>query len=141
MTMRIILASLLMGSLAACVSAPPTRTVFKTPGLSSTEWSRIQKECAYDAEKATASANPNTAVSYTWRQVYIMCAELKGATFVGRVTMPDEQWTRLSGLCREETDKAVAGRPPSRSRDEMKEDLEIECLRRNGVIFSQSLYP
>jgi hypothetical protein len=123
------------------VSTPPTRTVFKTPGLSSTEWSRAEKECAYEAEKATASANPKTAVSYTWRQIYIICAELKGATFVGRVTMPDEQWKRLSTSCREEASDAVAGRAPSRGRDEMKEDLEVECLRRNGVVFRQSLYP
>jgi hypothetical protein len=126
---------------AACVSTPPTRSYFKTPGLSSDQWGRIQKECAYEAEKATASADPKTAVSYTWRQIYIMCAELKGATFVGRVRMSDEQWSPLSALCRAEADKAIAGRPPSRARDEMKEDLEVECLRRNGVIFSQSLYP
>jgi hypothetical protein len=105
------------------------------------QWSRIQKECAYEAEKATASADPKTAVSYTWRQIYIMCVELKGATFVGRVRMPDEQWNRLSTLCKEEAGDAVAKRSASRDRDEMKEDLEVECLRRNGVSFSQSLYP
>lgn len=128
-------------ALAGCVSTPPTWSYFKTPGLSSNQWSRIQKECVYEAEKATASADPKTAVSYTWRQIYIMCAELKGATFVGRVRMSDEQWAPLSASCRTEADNAIAGRPPSRARDEMKEDLEVECLRRNGVIFSQSLYP
>ena len=70
-----------------------------------------------------------------------MCAELKGATFVGRVTMSDEQWERLSIPCRKEANDAVAKRPPSRERDELKEDLEVECLRRNGVTFSQHLYP
>jgi len=70
-----------------------------------------------------------------------MCAELKGATFVGRVAMPDEQWKGLSNACRQEAGNAVSGRAPSRERDEMKEDLAIECLKRNGVVFSQSLYP
>jgi hypothetical protein len=138
---RVVLATLLISSQAGCLSRPPTRTVFKTPGLGSTEWSRAERECAYEAEKATASADPKTAVSYTWRQIYIMCAELKGATFVGRVTMPDEQWQRLSSACREEADSAAARRPPSRARDEMTEDLAVECLKRNGVVFSQSLYP
>ena len=129
------------GTVAACVSTPPTRSYFKTPGISSAQWSRIDDECTYEAEKATASANPKTAVSYTWNRLFAMCAQLKGATFVGRVTMPTEEWKRISRLCENEATAAVAGRAASRIRDELQEDLQVECLTRNGAVFSQSYYP
>jgi len=64
-----------------------------------------------------------------------MCAELKGATFVGRVTMPDEQWKQISDLCSEEAAQAVAGQPASRAKDELREDLEVECAKRKGAVF------
>jgi hypothetical protein len=127
--------------LSACMTPPPTRSIYKTPGMSDTEWSRIRDECWYEAEKATASADPMTATSYTARRLFKMCAELKGAIFVGRVTMPNEQWDRIDSHCKEEAAHAVAGQPQSRGRDERKEDLEIECAKRNGAVFQQSLYP
>jgi hypothetical protein len=141
MLRRTSLCMLLTSALAACVSTPPTSFYFKIPGLSSDQWSRIQKECAYEAEKATASADPKTGFEYTWRQIFIMCAELRGATFVGRVRISDEEWERLSASCEEEARNAAAGRPSSRERDEMKEDRKVECLRRNGVVFNRSLFP
>ncbi|PVE25550.1 hypothetical protein DC522_04280 [Microvirga sp. KLBC 81] len=132
--------AVLMLSLAACVSTPPTRSYFKTPGISDAQWSRIDDECAYEAEKATAS-DYSGAVSYTWNRLYALCAKLKGATFVGRVTMPKEEWRRINNLCEGEAAAAVAGRPASRTRDELKEDLQVECLKRNGAVFRQSYYP
>jgi hypothetical protein len=141
MLRRTSLCMLLTSALAACVSTPPTSFYFKIPGLSLDQWSRIQKECAYEAEKATASADPKTAFEYTWRRIFIMCAELRGATFVGRVRISDEEWERLSASCEEEARNAAAGRPSSRERDEMKEDRKVECLRRNGVVFNRSLFP
>jgi len=117
------------------MSTPPTRPIFKTPGITSAQWSRISRECAYEAEKATAAAGPRTPTAYTKGRLFKMCAELKGATFVGRVTMTDEQWNQISASCGEEADRAVAGQPASRAKDERREDLEIECARRKGVVF------
>jgi len=126
---------------AACVSASSTRSVFKTPGISPAQWSRIDDECSYEAEKATASADSKTAVSYTWNKLYVMCAELKGATYVGRVSMPEDQWKRIKALCKGEAELAAAKQDSSRNRDELKEDLELECMKRNGAKFQQSYYP
>jgi hypothetical protein len=131
----------MIGTMAGCVSALPTRSYFKAPGISSAQWSRIDAECSYEAEKATASANPKTAVSFTWNRLFVMCAKLKGATFVGRVTMPTEEWKQISNLCENEATAAVAGKPASRTRDELKEDLQVECLKRNGAVFRESYYP
>jgi hypothetical protein len=44
------MAVMLLLAPAACVSASPTRTVFKTPGISPEQWSRIDDECSYEAE-------------------------------------------------------------------------------------------
>jgi hypothetical protein len=117
------------------VSAPPTYSIFKTPGLSSAQWSRIADECSYEAEKATAAAGPRTPTADTKRRLFNMCAELKGATFVGRVTMPEERWERISTLCKEEAAKAVAKQPASHAKEERQEDLEIECAKKNGAVF------
>jgi hypothetical protein len=70
-----------------------------------------------------------------------MCAKLKGATFVGKVTMPDDEWQRISVHCKAEARAAVVKHPASRSRDELQEDLEIDCFKRNGVVFRQDYYP
>lgn len=131
----------MIGTLVGCMSTPPTRSYFKTPGMSSAQWSRIDDECSYEAEKATAAADPMTAVSYTWRRIFVMCTELKGAKFVGRVTMPNEEWDRISELCEGEAVAAVAKRPASKNRDELQEDLQVECLKRNGAVFQQTYYP
>lgn len=64
-----------------------------------------------------------------------MCAELKGAKYVGRFTMPPEQWQRISGACKEKAKVDAAQQQTSRNRDELKEDLEVECLRQNGAVF------
>ena len=70
-----------------------------------------------------------------------MCAEWKGARFVGRVTMPEQERQRISELCRDEAMTAIAKRPVTQSRDQVKEDLEAECLKRNGAVFRLSHYP
>jgi hypothetical protein len=68
-------------SLAACVSERPSH-VFDTGRLSETEWSRMQSECDYEAEKATASAPVNVAF-YRWERLYISCIELRGVKYLG----------------------------------------------------------
>ncbi|NIX76901.1 hypothetical protein [Microvirga terricola] len=106
--------------------------------MSDAQWSRIDNECTYEAEKATASAGPRTPIADTWRRLYVMCAELKGAKFVGRVTMPNEKWRTISMQCKEEAKAAITKYPASRIRDELKEDLELECLERQDAEFRKS---
>lgn len=137
MTMRIILAAFLMGSLAACVSAPPTRSTYKTPGLSPSQTSRIYDECLYEAKKATASASAKTSVGYRQFELYNMCLKLKGITYVGDFTMPDEKWKPILEYCKAEARSAVAGHPVSRQRDELQEDLEVACYKQKGVVYHQ----
>lgn len=67
--------------LAACVSEPVS-LVFDTSKLSQQEWARMQNECDYEAEKATASAPVNIAY-YRWKRLYIGCIELRGIKYLG----------------------------------------------------------
>ena len=55
--------------------------------------------------------------------------------------MPEQEWQRISELCRDEAMTAIAKRPVTQSRDQVKEDLEAECLKRNGAVFRLSYYP
>ncbi len=141
--MKLGLAALMLFSQGACVSAPATTTrmIYRTPGTVSAQWSRIQDECNYEAEKATASASLKTPTEYRRFRLFNMCAKLKGATFVGKVTMPDAEWERISMHCKAEARTAVAKQAASRGRDELQEDLEIDCAKRNGAVFRQDYYP
>ena len=121
--------------LAGCVATHPAVSWYKTPGIGQTEFDRIGKQCAYEAEKAVAAADPQTATSYSRHRIYDMCLDLKGATFVGVVKMPRAQLHRIRDVCRDEATAATAKQPPSRARDELKEDLEIACMRSRGVQF------
>jgi hypothetical protein len=124
-------------ALAGCVSAPPTRSIYKTPGLTPAQSSRIRDECLYEAKKATASASTKTIVGYRQFELYNMCAKLKGVTYVGDITMPDEKWKPILKHCEAEARSAVAGRPASRQRDELQEDLAVACFKQKGVVFHQ----
>ena len=71
----------------------------------------------YEAKKATASASTKTIVGYRQFQLFNMCAKLKGATYVGDVTMPDEKLKPVCDHCKAEAKSAVAGRPASHQRE------------------------
>ncbi len=135
---RLILAALALCAQSACGSVPPTTSIYKTPSLSDAQWSRIQEECVYEAKKATASASTKTIVAYRRFELFNMCAKLKGATYVGDVTMPDEKLRPIWDHCKAEAKSAVAGRPASHQREEMQEDLEIECMKGKGIVFHPS---
>ncbi|MDF2687287.1 MAG: hypothetical protein K0Q80_252 [Microvirga sp.] len=64
-----------------------------------------------------------------------MCLKLKGITYVGDFTMSDEKWKPILEHCKAEARSAVAGRPVSRQRDELQEDLEVECYKQKGVVY------
>jgi hypothetical protein len=55
--------------------------------------------------------------------------------------MPKQELQRISELCRDGAITAIAKRPVTRSRDQLKEDLEAECLKQNGAVFRLSYYP
>ncbi|MCB8820052.1 hypothetical protein [Microvirga rosea] len=60
----------------------PPSLVFETSRLSQTEWLRMQHECDYEAEKATASA-PSALKFIRWQRLYISCIELRGVPYLG----------------------------------------------------------
>jgi hypothetical protein len=132
---KLVLAALVLCAQAACVSAPPTRSTYKTPGLSPAQTSRIYDECLYEAKKATASTSVKTSVGYRQFELYNMCLKLKGVTYVGDFTMPDEKWKPILEHCKAEARLAVAGRPVSRQRDELQENLEVACYKQQGVVY------
>ncbi|MBZ6076413.1 hypothetical protein [Microvirga puerhi] len=68
-------------AMAGCVQEAPS-LVFDTARLSQAEWERIQSECDYEAEKATASA-PSSLVFVRWQRLYIGCIELRGIKYLG----------------------------------------------------------
>lgn len=135
-----ILAVLVLGSQSACVSTPHTTSIYKTPGIGPAQWNRMRDECLYEAKKATASASARTAVEYRQFELYKMCLKLKGATYVGDVTMPDEKLDPILKHCKAEAEAAVAGRPASHQRDVLKEDLEVECLKQKGLAFRERYF-
>jgi hypothetical protein len=109
--------------------------MYKTPGINPAQWERMTLECLYEAKKATASAGTKTIVGYRQVELYNMCLKLKGATYVGDVTMPDEKWNPISEACKADAKSAVAGHPASNQRDVLQEDREFECLKQKGVVF------
>jgi hypothetical protein len=132
---KLTLAALALCAQTACVSAPPTRSTYKTPGISPAQTNLFYDECLYEANKATASASAKTSVGYRQFELYNMCLKLKGITYVGDFTMSDEKWKPILEHCKAEARSAVAGRPVSRQRDELQEDLEVECYRQKGVVY------
>jgi hypothetical protein len=137
---RLAVAALALCAQSACGSVPQTRSIYKTPGITPAQWDRISDECRYEAEKATASANTRSqpfTVAYRRFELYNMCLKLKGVTYVGGITMPDEKWKPIFERCTAEAKSAVSRRPASHQRDELQEDLAVECFKREGVVFRQ----
>jgi hypothetical protein len=69
----------LASGLAGCLKPPEER--FETK-LSAAELQQARRECAYEAEKATAAIKPGYA-HYSWTRVFGMCLGLKGVTYIG----------------------------------------------------------
>jgi len=49
--------------------------------LSDAALTQAKRECAYEAEKATASVKPGYGY-YPWLRVYTMCLDLKGVKYI-----------------------------------------------------------
>ena len=76
-------------------------------------------------------------MGYRQFELYNVCAKLKGVTYVGDITMPNEKWKPIFEHCKAEAQSAVAGRPVSHQRDELQEDLTVACIKQKGVLFHQ----
>ena len=57
--------------------------VFDAGSLSEKQWEQANKECQFEAAKATASIRPGDASGDKFRKIYILCVETKGITFLG----------------------------------------------------------
>ena len=118
---------------AKLITPTTTPVFFKTAGLSDERWSNIRQECNDEAEKAVVSVGPKTSVEYNRNRLFVTCAELKGATYVGYARLPLEQWNVIQKLCTEEFEAAIAGLPESRRRGELRDERKFECIKRNGI--------
>ncbi len=120
---------------------PPMTTpvFFKTAGLSDDRWNSIRKECNDEAEAAVDSADPETPVGDNRNRLFVTCAELKGATYVGYARLPVERWNAIRKLCTEEFEAAIAGLPESRRRGELRDERKFECIKRNGISLHNGL--
>ncbi|WP_157961374.1 hypothetical protein [Microvirga flavescens] len=108
--------------------------------MTSDQWKRVQAECYFEAEKATAAADPRKDTTISWRGVYRSCAAIKGATFVGMTRISDEEWKPIWTACRQEVSEAIATRPASKEKEEVREDMEVECYKRRGIKFYDHLF-
>lgn len=106
-----------------------------TPGIGPEQWERIDRECAYEAEKAVAAADPKTPVSLTARRLFLACVELRGAKYVGRVTTPDQEWHSLVRRCKAEVQQMTFRSKTKRDRDWEPEEAEVACLKRQVAFY------
>jgi hypothetical protein len=81
-----IILSLMLGG---CFPRSETRLQFDTGDMPPERWERVQKECRYEAAKASASAHVNIA-GYIQEELYIQCLDLKGAKYKGKIQVAVE---------------------------------------------------
>ena len=66
--------------------------LFKVGSLKQTEWEQVDKTCEYEVAKAVAPIKIGIIATEQYRKLYILCAESKGAIFMGStetMTSPD----------------------------------------------------
>jgi hypothetical protein len=59
--------------------------LFKVGSLKQTEWEQADKTCEYEVAKAVAPIKIGIIATEQYRKLYILCAESKGATFIGSI--------------------------------------------------------
>jgi hypothetical protein len=80
-SVSILVVAMLLG---ACNTSPQKPDlVFDAGSLSDKQWEQANKECQFEAAKATASIRPGDASGDKFRKIYILCVETKGITFLG----------------------------------------------------------
>ncbi|WP_425486927.1 hypothetical protein [Microvirga thermotolerans] len=70
-------------TLSGCNTAPRPDLVFNRNGLSAQDMSRANAECNLEAEKAAMQARNSVTAGETWRKIFVLCMESKGARYVG----------------------------------------------------------
>jgi hypothetical protein len=71
-------------ALGGCVESRPRPTLlFQTGHLKASQWSQIDKVCEYEAAKAVIPIKHGLIATEQYRKLYILCAESKGAEFIG----------------------------------------------------------
>jgi hypothetical protein len=71
-------------ALVGCVeTAPRPALLFHTGKLKTAQWSQIDKVCEYEAAKAVTPIKHGLIATEQYRKLYILCAESKGAEFIG----------------------------------------------------------
>jgi hypothetical protein len=121
--------------LQGCVFNATTSHFYSTPNMTDTQWERYKAECRYEANLAVAS-NPKPSATITRQNLLHECLLLKGGVFVGRVTMPADELSRVTKRCRDEAAASVNQIPASMARHNQQEALEIACMKREGMVFS-----
>jgi hypothetical protein len=79
----------LVFTVGGCVPAYKTRYQFDNHHIPKERWARLQKECDYDADKASAAANLRIS-AYVWEELYLKCLDLHGAKYLGKIRVPVE---------------------------------------------------
>ncbi len=70
--------------LAACNTSPQEPDlVFDAGSLSDKQWEQANKECRFEAAKATASSRSGDPGGDKFQKIFILCVETKGITFLG----------------------------------------------------------
>lgn len=57
--------------------------LFEIGSLKEAEWKRVDKTCEYEVAKEVAPIKIGIIATERYRKLYILCAESKGATFIG----------------------------------------------------------
>jgi hypothetical protein len=86
---RCLTCSILSLMIGGCFPRSETRLQFDTGDMLPERWERVQKECRYEAAKASASAHVNIA-GYIQEELYIQCLDLKGAKYKGKIQVAVE---------------------------------------------------
>lgn len=73
-----------MPALVGCVEKRERpQLLFKIGSLKQAEWEKVDKTCEYEVAKAVAPIKIGIIATEQYRKLYILCAESKGATFIG----------------------------------------------------------
>lgn len=83
---------------AACNGRTQENYVFDIGSLSNKAWEEIDRQCEYEARRATASAQPGMVRVMEREELYILCLETKGVRYKGKVERaaqpPERSWLR-----------------------------------------------
>jgi hypothetical protein len=77
----IIIPFVLAGGCVAKAKKPDL--LFDTGSLTDAQWTQVNKECQFEAEKVVAPIRPSPTAGEQFREIYILCVETKGVKFLG----------------------------------------------------------